>query len=260
MGYHTRVLSRTFRASTVALVLVCALFFGAAYFAVRFPDVPGASTGSYVSTALISLPAVVTLWTYLGGSRAVLALMSVSLFGYAIETLGVATGFPYGDFYYGDALGPKLFGFVPYILPVSYVPLVIGAVAASRSQRFLPSVMKSSVLLALMDAVLDPGAASLGFWTWPEGGAYYSVPLSNYLGWLLSGALASALLIYTGRSAWKKRPPPPGLLDSALIALAFWSGVAVFSGLVVPASLGAALFAFLVHRRVRLRTAVTGRV
>lgn len=254
------MLSQTLRATPVALILACASLFGAAYFAVRFPDVPGASAGSYVSTALISLPAIVALWAYLGARRTVLALISVSLFGYAVETLGVVTGFPYGAFHYGDALGPKLFGLVPYILPISYVPLVIGAVAASHGRRFLPSVLKSSALLALMDAVLDPGAASLGFWTWPEGGAYYGVPPSNYFGWLLSGALASALLLSAGRSAWRKEPPPPGLLDSALVALAFWSGVAVFSGLAVPALLGVALFAFLIQRRSRLRAAVARRV
>lgn len=260
MSYHTRVLSRTLRATPVVLILVCALFFGAAYFAVRFPDVPGSSTGSYLSTVLIALPAVVALWTYLGAHRTLAALSSVSLFGYAVEMLGVATGFPYGTFYYGDALGPKLFGLVPYILPISYAPLVVGAVAALHGQRLLPSVLKSSALLVLIDAVLDPGATALGFWRWPEGGAYYGVPLSNYLGWLLSGALASALLLHTGRAAWRKDSPPPGSLDSVLIALAFWGGVAVFSGLAVPSSLGVVLFVYLIHRRYRLRADFAGQV
>jgi hypothetical protein len=43
------------------------------------------------------------------------------------------------------------------------------------------------------------------------------------------------------------------LLDGAILALAFWTGVAVFSALIVPALLGAALFAYLLHRRSRLR-------
>jgi putative membrane protein len=90
----------------------------------------------------------------------------------------------------------------------------------------------------------------LGFWIWPEGGAYYGVPLSNYAGWLLSGALAAALLLAVGR--WRTAPLP-GLLDGAILALAFWTGVAVFSALIVPALLGAALFAHLLHRRSRLR-------
>jgi hypothetical protein len=35
--------------------------------------------------------------------------------------------------------------------------------------------------------------------------------------------------------------------------VAFWTGVAVFSGLLLPALLGAALFAYLLHRRPQLR-------
>jgi putative membrane protein len=102
-----------------------------------------------------------------------------------------------------------------------------------------------------MDGVLDPGAASLRFWVWPEGGAYYGVPLSNYAGWLFSGALAAALLLSVGR--WRTAPPP-GLLDSAVLALAFWTGVAAFSGLIVPAFLGAALLMYLLNRRELFRS------
>jgi putative membrane protein len=76
------------------------------------------------------------------------------------------------------------------------------------------------------------------------------VPLSNYAGWLLSGALATALLLAVGR--WRA-VPLPGLLDGAILALAFWTGVAAFSVLIVPALLGAALIAYLLHRRSRLR-------
>jgi len=241
------------RSIPLPLLLVSALFFGAAYFTSRFPDVPGASAGSFAATFLIALPAVISLFRYLGARRAALSLLAVSLFAFAIEATGVATGFPYGDFHYGDALGPKVFGLVPYLLSVSYAPLVIGAAAAASrpgTSRFMPWVLRSAALLVLMDGVLDPGAAALGFWAWPEGGAYYGVPASNYLGWLLSGALASALLLAAGR--WQVQPPP-GLLDSSIVAMAFWTGVAVFEGLALPAVLGVALLAFLSWRRSRLR-------
>ncbi len=113
-------------------------------------------------------------------------------------------------------------------------------------------MLSAAVLLALVDGVLDPGAAALGFWVWPEGGIYYGVPITNYLGWLFSSSLAAALLLVLGRRRWGSVPPPPGLLDSALIATAFWTGVAVFSGLSFPAVLGAALYLFLLHRRLQL--------
>ena len=201
---------------------------------------------SYAATIAIALPSVMALFRYLGAGRAVRALLVLAVFGYVIEGIGVATGLPYGAFYYGDSLGPKLLGLAPYILPVSYVPLVIGAVAATASPSVALWTLKSALLLTLMDGVLDPGAASLGFWVWPEGGPYYGVPVSNYLGWILSGALASALLLAAGR--WDS-PPLPGLLDSAIVAVAFWTGVAAFSSLLVPALLGVVLFVYLLHCR-----------
>ena len=245
------------------LLLVSALFLGASYFTVRFPDVPGAEIGSFVSTFLIALPAFVALLAYLGPGKAALAFLALAAFGYAIETTGVVTGLPYGIFYYGDALGPKLFGLVPYILPISWAPLVLGAVAATAPRagyqrgaaRFLGWVLRSAVLLALIDGVLDPGAASLGFWTWPEGGPYYGIPVSNYLGWLLSGAVATAIVLAFGRKRWGRVAPPAGMVDSTVIALAFWIGVALFSGLFFPAALGAVLFVYLLHRRARLTVA-----
>ncbi len=245
--------TQALRATPRPLIALSALFFVAAYFAVRFPDAPGAGVGSYVSTLLIALPSFVALLGYLGPRQAALGVLAVAAFGYAIETIGVVTGLPYGPFYYGDALGGRLFGLVPYLLPLSYAPLVIGAVAASwnpGSPRRALWIARSALLLTLMDGVLDPGAASLGFWVWPEGGAYYGVPLSNYAGWLLSGTLAAALLLTVGR--WRQTPLP-GLLDSATIAVAFWTGVTLFSALIFPTLLGAALFGYLIHRRSRLR-------
>ncbi|QIN83727.1 carotenoid biosynthesis protein [Rubrobacter tropicus] len=246
------MLSHLFRPTPRPLLLASALAFFAAFFATRFPDVPGASVGSYVSTALIAFPSFVALFVHLGPRRALLSILTVSAFAYAIESIGVATGFPYGTFFYGDALGPKLFGLVPYLLPVTYVPLVIGAVAAAWSPgRIAPRVLFSALLLVGIDAVLDPGATALGFWIWPEGGPYYGVPLSNFAGWLVSGAVSAALLLSVGRP---RTPPPPGSLDSLILATAFWTGTALFSGLIFPVLLGVLLFAFFLHRRSYLRS------
>src|SRR5215207_6211334 len=144
--------------------------------------------GSYVSTLLIALPSVLALFRYLGRRKAVLSLLALSIFGYAIEGIGVTTGFPYGAFYYGDALGPRLAGLVPYLLPLSYTPLVVGAVAASWGTRLpLLHILYATLILVWIDAGLDPVATSLVFCVWPQGGAYFGVPLSNYAGCLLSG-------------------------------------------------------------------------
>ena len=244
------MLTQLRRTTPRLLILACALSLAAAFFAIRYPDIQGSSIGSYVSTLLIALPSAVALFRYLGPRRATLSLLAISILAYAIEAIGVTTGLPYGTFYYGDALGPRLVGIVPYLLPLSYAPLVVGAVAVAWGTRLrLLHVVHATLLLVWIDAVLDPGAASLGFWVWPQGGVYYGVPLSNYAGWLLSGALATSLLLTTGR--WSETPRP-ALLDSATIATSFWTGVAILSGTVVPALLGVTLFAYLLGSRSHL--------
>lgn len=247
------MLTTTLRKTPPRLLQVSAVFFIISFFPVHLPNFPGSGVASYLATAFIALPAFLALFRYLGPRRAGLSLLALSAFAYTIETIGVLTGLPYGAFQYGDVLGPKVLGIVPYLLPVTYLPLVIGAVAAawgplaSWGRAF--NILGAALLLTLMDGVLDPGATALGFWLWTGGGIYYGVPPGNYLGWLLSGALAASIALAVGR--WRT-PPLPALLDSAIIAVAFWTGVAVFALLPVPALLGAGLFGYLIHRRSQL--------
>ncbi|MDQ0735828.1 putative membrane protein [Arthrobacter agilis] len=235
------------------LIASCAFLFISGYFVVRFPDVEGAEYASYGFNLLIALPAFIALVRQFGAARGAAALAAIAVFGYLIEGFGVATGYPYGEFYYGDPLGPTILGLVPYLLPLSYVPLVIGAVAVvSGTGTVLRRIVLGGLLLVVVDGVLDPGAAALGFWIWPDGGPYYGVPLSNYVGWLISGLIASALLTWIGGRRLTAAPLRPGLVDSLLVSMFLWLGVCVFSGLLFPAVLAAALIVLLVRRRLQL--------
>lgn len=239
------------------LVVACAFLFVSGYFVVRFPDVEGAEYASYGFNLLIALPAFVALVHQFGAARGAATLVAVSVFGYLIEGFGVATGVPYGEFYYGSAMGPTILGLVPYLLPLSYVPLVIGAVAmVSGAGSPLRRILLGGLLLVVIDGVLDPGAVALGFWIWPGGGPYYGVPLSNYGGWLISGLIASALVTLIGGRRLADQPLRPGLLDSLLVSMFLWLGVCIFSGLAFPAVLAAVLIAGIVRRRLQLTRSI----
>jgi len=239
------------------LIILGLIFAAAGFCAVRFPDAPGAGVSSLISTLLIALPTLVAFWRFISAGIAVLSFAALSAVGFAVEITGIATGFPYGEFYYGANLGPKLAGIVPYALPFSWAPLVLGAVAATKPAvpetlvRRLLWVLMAAVLLIAIDGVLDPGAIRLGLWVWPGGGAYYGIPLSNYVGWLLSSTLAAALVLVLG-NWWKHAPPAPGLLDSCIVALAFWTAVTLSAKLSLPPLLGGVLIACLLIRRRRL--------
>jgi len=147
-----------------------------------------------LGTFVMRLPLVAGL-APLVDRRAALSLTLLTAYAYAIEFVGLSTGWPYGEFAYGVSLGPMLAGEVPLGLPIFFVPLVVnsyllctlllGDRAASAWVR-LPAVI--ATVLAV-DLVLDPGAVALGFWDY-GGGAYYGVPWSNYEGWVLSATVA----------------------------------------------------------------------
>ena len=177
------------------------------------------------------------------GAREALALVALTAYAYAIELVGVATGWPYGHFEYLVDLGPMLLGDVPLGLPVFFLPLVVNSYLlvlllfgprAGRAVVRLPAVV---ALVVWMDVVLDPGAVALGFWRYDAAGAYYGVPLSNYLGWVLSAALSVAILDWGfDRAALRERLAGcPFLLDDLVSFVVLWGAVNVAFGQVVPA-------------------------
>lgn len=234
----------------VYLMLLCAGFAVAGVLAIQFPETPGTGTASVVSTVAIAVPAILAVFWRLGLGRAALSLAGLSLFAFGIETLGAASGWPYGEFSYSSELGPKIADLVPYVLPVSYVPLVIGAAAAAELPGLgrLPWVLGGALLLVAIDGVLDPGAAAMGLWVWPEGGAYYGVPASNYFGWLVSSIPAVLILLALG-GWWGGTTPHPAMLDSAIVSLAFWTAVSASALNLLPVVLGVALLALFLRRR-----------
>lgn len=125
-------------------------------------------------------------------------LLALAAYTYVIEYVGVTTGWPYGEFSYVVELGPTVAG-VPLGLPLFFVPLALNAVLlvdallGERAGDWRVRVPAAVAVVLAVDLVLDPGAVALGFWTY-GGGAFYGVPASNYVGWLLSGTVAVVVL------------------------------------------------------------------
>lgn len=190
---------------------------------------------------VMRLPIAATL-APLVDRRFALGLAGVSLYAYAIEYVGIATGLPYGEFSYGVALGPMLPGGVPLGLPAFFLPLVVNAYLLvalaggrhwSRSWFRLPATI--AVVLAI-DLVLDPAAVALGLWSYAADGAFYGVPLSNFAGWILSAAVATVVVDLTvDRLALRGRLERCAFaLDDLLSFVLLWGAVALISGLLIP--------------------------
>ena len=133
--------------------------------------------------------------------RGTAGILGLVLFTYTIEFVGLTTGWPYGEFAYLVDLGPMMAG-VPLGLPVFYLPLVFDAyllgllLLGDRLRRIVLLPVTIATVL-LIDLVLDPGAVAIGFWAYAVEGAYYGIPVSNYVGWLLTGTVTVLLVDLT---------------------------------------------------------------
>jgi putative membrane protein len=148
-----------------------------------------------------------------------------------VEALGLATGVPYGEYSYSDALGPTLLG-VPFLVPLAWLLMawpswVLAArlTRGVRAARRRPArVLVAAYVFAAWDVVLDPQLVQAGYWRWahPQPGlpGIDTVPLTNAAGWLLAGLLLMTLLdVLVERTG---RPGPPAVGDAAPLLTLGW--------------------------------------
>ena len=114
-----------------------------------------------------------------------------------LENTSILTGFPFGHYYYTGGLGPKLF-LVPLLIGPAYFgtgylawvlsTVLIGDVrpTASAFTTFAVPFMASFMMVA-WDLGMDPTSSTIRhLWIWEQGGGYFGVPLTNYLGWFFT--------------------------------------------------------------------------
>lgn len=219
------------------------LLAGAAFLIASF----GLPRWSYIlspaGTLLFALPSFWALRRWLGWADGAKLVAVFGICALALETIAFLTGFPRGDFAYSEQVGYKIFGQVPWTVAFAWTPLVLCAYTAARSLFVsrLGRVVCSTLLLAAFDLVINPGAVLLGFWQFPAGGVYYGVPVANFLGCVISGAIVS--IIMEGAVSYFRPllPPPVQIGSSAFFIVFFWTAFAAVGGLGVPAAVGGGL-------------------
>lgn len=165
-------------------------------------------------------------------------------YAFAIESIGIITGFPYGKFEYGGLLGPKIFEIVPMMMPLSYIPLVLGAVEITRKMKIEKhQILIATLILLIFDIVIDPGATKIGFWNWEEEGEYYGVPYMNFFGWIISGIIATAIA--------SKIDDTEGAEIGGLMQISFWSGFAIISGIYISGLIGIVMIWLIEKQKIK---------
>ena len=160
------------------------------------------STGAAYSGAIQGLLLVLIMaihgslsygWGGLGAYAGIVGTVS-----FLLEACSIATGFPFGFYHHQGAPGPAPLG-VPVTVMMGYVTLgwfawmlarLLVHEAAWRAagiERFITPLV-GGFILAGFDYPLDPiGSTVRNMWVFRHPSGQFGVPLSNYLGWILTG-------------------------------------------------------------------------
>ncbi|MEQ8582048.1 MAG: carotenoid biosynthesis protein [Marinoscillum sp.] len=138
------------------------------------------------------LSAGILLACHQGTFRSVMPpLLFCVLVGFGVEVIGIHTGFPFGQYTYGEVLGWKLLD-VPLVIGVNWFLLIYAFFSASNFLK-KPAfrVLFTALAMLLIDLLIEPVAIQLGYWSWAGG----DIPLQNYGAWFVI-ALVMALVMH----------------------------------------------------------------
>jgi uncharacterized membrane protein len=167
------------------------------------------------------------------GWKDALALFAACLvITFAMENLGAATGFPFGHYHFEVGSNLPHVGAIPMIVGplwfgMGYFSWVVAGTllgAQARPHRKLELIALPVVAAFVMtqwDVVIDPPEATISkAWIWHDGGAHFGVPLSNYLGWLLTSWLFyQAFALYLSRRRYVFAPSAEQARAFRLVAI-----------------------------------------
>ena len=194
------------------------------------------AVGSALAIGLFALPSYVSTLRQKGLGKGIVILVSLGLFALIFETIAIKTGLPYGRFNYGDGLGTKFLNATPWAVMLAYPPIILGAYWLARKFGRPLALILTPIFATIVDLVLDPAMVKLEFWSWESPGPYFGVPVINFVGWLISGFVATLIL----SALWGDTPVRRGAAYSVFGILLFWTGVNIGVEQKLPAIIGAA--------------------
>lgn len=163
--------------------------------------------------------------TQLGWRKTALYTALAYLFAFSCEYSSVHNGFPFGPYQYIQAtrdqelwiagvpfMDSLSFTFLSYVSWQMAILLRLSAVVPSQEmpQRHLRNSWKTAALtgflMMCLDIIIDPLALRGSKWFlgqiyyYPDGGIYFGVPISNFLGWWFVGFVV--VMVYGFAERW----------------------------------------------------------
>jgi uncharacterized membrane protein len=149
---------------------------------------------SFLVTAILFIFAVLHGTERYGKKNIAIFFLITWAVSFFFENLSIATGFPFGFYHYSPSLGLMT---VPLIIifayfAIGYLAWMLSHVLTGQYTRKLEGKQIfivpfiAAFLMVMWDLTVDPISSTLqGLWVWTTPGAYFGVPISNFLGWFL---------------------------------------------------------------------------
>lgn len=114
----------------------------------------------------------------------------VFIFTWLIEFAGVHTGLIFGEYKYGATLGLKILE-TPVLIGMNWLIIAAGAISISEraTGNVVLNVLLTGILAVLIDILIEPCAAVLGYWSWSGD----VIPFKNYAAWFAISMLLHLL-------------------------------------------------------------------
>ena len=174
----------------------------------------------------------------IGTGRALVVMLLASGLALASELGGTNIGFPFGPYRYTEMLGYRVLHDVPYPIPISWYYMLYGSLAIcartmaaddAGATRWRWALVGGAILTAWDVAMevqmthvkpvhwlweMDRLPAWMPVWThdtlfWR---GFYDMPLSNWVGWYVTGVLISRLMLaLVPPTTWRDRIAPTWL-------------------------------------------------
>lgn len=112
--------------------------------------------------------------------KLLLFTLIVALTSFGVEVWGVATGYVFGSYAYGNELGMKVAN-TPLLIGLNWILLVYmsGAIVNALPRNWVYSIILPSALMIGYDIVMEQVAPRMNMWSWKGD----IIPLQNYIVW-----------------------------------------------------------------------------
>lgn len=130
-----------------------------------------------------------------------ISVITLSILTFTIEVIGVNTGLIFGDYHYGNSLGPKMFQ-VPLVISINWALLINCGVLIAERLSHIPVLLAvaSALIVTLYDICLEVVAPIMDMWYFEKQAA----GIQNFVAWFIISFLASYILQkHLKKGSWK---------------------------------------------------------